>query len=60
LPDIIRLMDHQQEQLARRVGHDKTEEARLLHVAATRATQRLIMPLSGSATFAERPAPIAD
>jgi hypothetical protein len=35
-------------------GHDEAEEARLFYVAATRATQRLIIPLSGSGKFAER------
>ena len=35
-------------------GHDETEEARLFYVAATRATQRLIIPLSGSGKFAAR------
>lgn len=38
-------------------GHDETEEARLFYVAATRATQRLIIPLSGSGKFAARLAP---
>jgi hypothetical protein len=35
-------------------GHDEAEEARLFYVAATRATQRLIIPLSGSGKFATR------
>lgn len=37
-------------------GHeqDEAEEARLFYVAATRATQRLFIPLSGSGRFAER------
>jgi hypothetical protein len=35
-------------------GQDEAEEARLFYVAATRATQRLIIPLSGSGKFAER------
>lgn len=35
-------------------GHDEAEEARLFYVAATRATQRLIIPLSGSGRFAAR------
>jgi len=35
-------------------GHDEAEEARLFYVAATRATQRLILPLSGSGKFAQR------
>ena len=35
-------------------GHDEVEEARLFYVAATRATQRLIIPLSGSGKFAAR------
>lgn len=35
-------------------GHDEAEEARLFYVAATRATQRLIIPLSGSGKFAAR------
>lgn len=36
------------------VGQDEAEEARLFYVAATRATQRLIVTLSGSGKFAER------
>ena len=35
-------------------GQDEAEEARLFYVAATRATHRLIIPLSGSGKFAER------
>lgn len=35
-------------------GQDEAEEARLFYVAATRATQRLIIPLSGSGRFAAR------
>jgi hypothetical protein len=35
-------------------GHDEAEEARLFYVAATRATHRLIIPLSGSGKFATR------
>lgn len=35
-------------------GHDEAEEARLFYVAATRATQRLIIPLTGSSKFATR------
>jgi hypothetical protein len=35
-------------------GHDEAEEARLFYVAATRATQRLIVPLSGTGKFAAR------
>jgi hypothetical protein len=35
-------------------GQDEAEEARLFYVAATRATQRLIIPLSGSGKFAAR------
>jgi hypothetical protein len=35
-------------------GHNEAEEARLFYVAATRATQRLIIPLSGSGKFAAR------
>jgi hypothetical protein len=35
-------------------GHDESEEARLFYVAATRATQRLIVPISGSGKFAQR------
>jgi ATP-dependent exoDNAse (exonuclease V) beta subunit len=33
---------------------DQAEEARLFYVAATRATQRLIIPLSGDGAFATR------
>lgn len=35
-------------------GQEEAEEARLFYVAATRATQRLIIPLSGSGKFASR------
>lgn len=35
-------------------GQDEAEEARLFYVAATRATQRLLLPLSGTGKFAER------
>jgi superfamily I DNA/RNA helicase len=35
-------------------GQDEAEEARLFYVAATRATQRLIIPLSGAGKFAAR------
>ncbi len=35
-------------------GQDEAEEARLFYVAATRATQRLLVPLSGSGRFSER------
>lgn len=35
-------------------GQDEAEEARLFYVAATRATQRLVMPLSGNGGFAGR------
>lgn len=35
-------------------GQDEAEEARLFYVAATRATQRLLLPLSGEGRFAER------
>jgi hypothetical protein len=35
-------------------GQDEAEEARLFYVAATRATQRLLIPLSGSGKFASR------
>ncbi|HRI93673.1 MAG TPA: 3'-5' exonuclease [Accumulibacter sp.] len=35
-------------------GHDEAEEARLFYVAATRATHRLIIPLSGTSKFATR------
>lgn len=35
-------------------GQDEKEEARLFYVAATRATQRLFIPLSGEGTFAGR------
>ena len=35
-------------------GHDEAEEARLFYVAATRATQRLLIPLSGTGRFAQR------
>jgi hypothetical protein len=35
-------------------GQDESEEARLFYVAATRATQRLFIPLSGSGKFAAR------
>jgi UvrD-like helicase C-terminal domain/Nuclease-related domain/AAA domain len=38
-------------------GQDEAEEARLFYVAATRATQRLIIPLSGDGRFAARLAP---
>lgn len=34
--------------------HDEVEEARLFYVAATRATQRLYIPLSGEGKFASR------
>lgn len=34
--------------------HDEVEEARLFYVAATRATHRLIIPLSGAGKFALR------
>lgn len=40
-------------------GHDEAEEARLFYVAATRATQRLIIPLSGSGKFAAKLATVA-
>lgn len=40
-------------------GQDEAEEARLFYVAATRATQRLIIPLSGSGKFASRLAGVA-
>lgn len=35
-------------------GADEADEARLFYVATTRATQRLIIPLSGSGKFAQR------
>jgi len=35
-------------------GQDEAEEARLFYVAATRATQRLFVPLSGTGKFAAR------
>lgn len=35
-------------------GHEEAEEARLFYVAATRATQRLFIPLGGAGKFAER------
>lgn len=35
-------------------GQDEKEEARLFYVAATRATQRLFIPLSGEGRFATR------
>ena len=35
-------------------GEDEAEEARLFYVAATRATQRLFIPLSGAGKFASR------
>jgi Nuclease-related domain/UvrD-like helicase C-terminal domain/AAA domain len=35
-------------------GHDEADEARLFYVAATRATHRLIIPMSGSGKFAAR------
>lgn len=35
-------------------GQDESEEARLFYVAATRATQRLFIPLSGAGKFADR------
>lgn len=35
-------------------GQDEREEARLFYVAATRATQRLFIPLSGEGRFAGR------
>lgn len=35
-------------------GQDEAEEARLFYVAATRASQRLFIPLSGSGKFAVR------
>jgi len=35
-------------------GQDEAEEARLFYVAATRATQRLLIPLSGGGKFASR------
>jgi hypothetical protein len=35
-------------------GQDESEEARLFYVAATRATQRLFIPLSGTGKFANR------
>jgi len=35
-------------------GQDEREEARLFYVAATRATQRLFIPLSGEGRFAAR------
>jgi hypothetical protein len=40
-------------------GQEEAEEARLFYVAATRATQRLIIPLSGSGRFGERLAWVA-
>ena len=35
-------------------GEDEREEARLFYVGATRATQRLVIGLSGSGRFAQR------
>lgn len=35
-------------------GHDEADEARLFYVAATRATQRLLIALSGNGKFASR------
>lgn len=35
-------------------GHDEADEARLFYVAATRATQRLLIPLSGHGKFASQ------
>ncbi|MFN0186555.1 MAG: DEAD/DEAH box helicase [Aquabacterium sp.] len=35
-------------------GQDEAQEARLFYVAATRATQRLLIPLSGAGKFAGR------
>lgn len=35
-------------------GQDEAEEARLCYVAATRATQRLFIPLSGEGKFTAR------
>jgi superfamily I DNA/RNA helicase len=35
-------------------GHSEADEARLFYVAATRATQRLLVPLSGDGKFASR------
>jgi superfamily I DNA/RNA helicase len=35
-------------------GHEEADEARLFYVAATRATQRLLIPVSGHGTFASR------
>ncbi len=35
-------------------GHDEAEEARLFYVAATRATQRLFIPVSGAGKFGAR------
>lgn len=35
-------------------GHDEAEEARLFYVAATRATHRLFIPLSGAGGFGDR------
>lgn len=35
-------------------GQDEAEEARLFYVAATRATQRLFLPLSGAGKFSSR------
>jgi hypothetical protein len=35
-------------------GHDEAEEARLFYVAATRATQRLFIPLAGASKFGDR------
>jgi superfamily I DNA/RNA helicase len=35
-------------------GQDAAEEARLFYVAATRATQRLIVTLSGDGGFTQR------
>ena len=40
-------------------GQDEAEEARLFYVAATRATQRLIVPISGGGRFGERLAMVA-
>ena len=37
-----------------KVGEDEADEARLFYVAATRATQRLFIPLSGQGKFATR------
>ena len=35
-------------------GEDESEEARLFYVGATRATQRLVIGVSGSGKFAAR------